>query len=196
MPYCNHCGTRLNGDYIYCMPCNKIRQNQLEGMVRLGEKERNYHFGMIKGRMAETLIQELFLSQGYNVYRYGMESTIPGVMKLLTGISNEISEQIKRMPDFVVQHPNSRALFFVEVKFRSNGRFSKKDLPDNYPFFNSHLILVSKNDIQCATVKELMDGLVIEAGGPHHLGNRIDFAIPKSIIEEFCDFSRKMYSGL
>ncbi|MBN2682259.1 MAG: hypothetical protein JXR58_07105 [Bacteroidales bacterium] len=48
----------------------------------LTEKDRNYRYNMIKGRIAETLIQELFLSLGYNVFRYGMENTIPGIMEL------------------------------------------------------------------------------------------------------------------
>ena len=41
--------------------------------IGLTDKEYNYRYGMIKGRIAETLIQELFLSLGYNVFRYGME---------------------------------------------------------------------------------------------------------------------------
>ena len=46
---------------------------------------------MIKGRIAETLIEELFLSLGFNVFRYGMENTVPGIMKLLKGV---IAEEI------------------------------------------------------------------------------------------------------
>lgn len=45
---------------------------------------------MIKGRIVESLIQELFLSMGYNVYRYGMENTIPAIIKCIT--INELKE--------------------------------------------------------------------------------------------------------
>jgi hypothetical protein len=34
---------------------------------------------MAKGRVAATLIQELFLSLGYNVFHYGMERSVPGI---------------------------------------------------------------------------------------------------------------------
>jgi len=163
MPYCNQCGSALSEKKLYCLTCYKNRLGHSQEVPQLSEKERHYRFNMIKGRMAETLIQELFLSQGFNVYRYGMESTIPGVMKLLTGVPGGVSEHIKRMPDFVVQNPNTREVYFVEVKYRSNGRFSKEDLPKDYPYRNSHLILVSKDEIQCVTVEELMQGTVIEA---------------------------------
>jgi len=44
---------------------------------------------MIKGRIAETLIEELFLSLDYNVFRYGMENTVPGIMHLLKGVRSD-----------------------------------------------------------------------------------------------------------
>src|SRR4051812_34225987 len=66
----------------------------------LTEKDRQYRYGMIKGRIAETLIQELYLSLGYNVFRYGMENTIPGIMELLKGVRSDVAQEIRRMPDF------------------------------------------------------------------------------------------------
>jgi hypothetical protein len=32
---------------------------------------------MIKGRIAETLVEQLFLELGFQVFKYGMENTIP-----------------------------------------------------------------------------------------------------------------------
>lgn len=73
----------------------------------LTDKERKYRSGMKKGRIAETLIQELFLSLGYNVFRYGMENTIPGIMELLQGVRSDVAQEIRRMPDFVMQNPKA-----------------------------------------------------------------------------------------
>lgn len=196
MPYCNQCGNKITSDYLLCAPCYKKRQGNGNGHTQLSEKERNYRFSMIKGRIAETLIQELFLSQGFNVYRYGMESTIPGITKLLKPDREGVSEHIKRMPDFVVQNPLNLEVYFVEVKYRSSGRFSKDDLPEDYPYRNSHLILVSKDDIQCVMVEDLMKGVIIEKGGEHQLSNRSEFALPQPIINEFRDFAKKMYRFL
>jgi len=57
---------------------------------------------MIKGRIADTLVEELFLSQGYSVFRYGMENTIPGIMDLLKGVRSDVAHDIRTMPDFVI----------------------------------------------------------------------------------------------
>lgn len=113
---------------------------------------------MIKGRIAETLIQELFLSLGYNVFRFGMENTIPGIMELLKGVRSDVAQEIRRMPDFVMQNPNTKDVYFIEVKFRTSGEFSLKDLPKNYPYENAYIVLVSKKHIKCITVKELLEG--------------------------------------
>ncbi len=100
----------------------------------LSEKDRNFRYGMIKGRIAETLVEELFLSMGFNVFRYGMENTIPGVMDLLKGVRSDVAHEIRRMPDFVIQDNNTRNVYFIEVKFRANGSFKRTDLPKNYPY--------------------------------------------------------------
>jgi hypothetical protein len=110
----------------------------------LSEKDREYRYNMIKGRIAETLIQELFLSLGYNVFRYGMENTIPGIMELLKGVRSDVAKQIRRMPDFVIQNPESKDVYFLEVKFRASESFKITDLPKNYPYENAYFILVSK----------------------------------------------------
>ena len=56
----------------------------------LTDRDYNYRYGMIKGRIAETLVQELFLALGYSVFRYGMENTIPGIMKLLKEVRTDV----------------------------------------------------------------------------------------------------------
>ena len=85
MPECIQCGsfTRFKGGL--CTKCYNVKKfpgKAMEVEVEdypdknyrgLNDKERNYRYGMIKGRIAETLIQELFLSLGYNVFRYGMK---------------------------------------------------------------------------------------------------------------------------
>ena len=73
MPECINCGafTKYNGGL--CIKCYKNEKSNNEGtsvddepidkkVSGLTDKERTYRYGMIKGRIAETLIQELFLS--------------------------------------------------------------------------------------------------------------------------------------
>jgi hypothetical protein len=71
----------------------------------LTEEQNKYYYNIIKGRIGENLIQELFLSLDYNVFRFEMENTIPGIMELLKGVRNDVAQEIRRMPDFVMQNP-------------------------------------------------------------------------------------------
>jgi len=159
----------------------------------LSEREKNYRYGMTKGRIAETLIQELFLSLGYNVFRFGMENTIPGIMELLKGVRSDVAQEIRRMPDFVMQNPKTKDVYFIEVKFRANGIFQLKDLPKNYPYENAYIILVSKKHIKCITVKELLAGKEITPTSRNYLGNRKEFDLDKEVIIDYCNFAIQFF---
>jgi len=154
---------------------------------------------MIKGRIAKTLIEELFLYLGYNVFRYGMENTVPGVMNLLRGVRSDVADNIRRMPDFVIQSnsgENKGEVYFIEVKFRANEEFSIKNLPKNYPFENCYFILVSKKHIKCITYKELKEGKVISPKSQNYLGKRKEFELDKNVIIEFCNFAVKFFENV
>ena len=162
----------------------------------LTDKEKKYRYGMIKGRIAETLIQELFLSLDYNVFRYGMENTIPGIMELLKGVRSDVAQEIRRMPDFVVQNPKTKDVYFVEVKFRASGEFKAKNLPKDYPYTNAYVILVSKKHIKCLTVQELLDGKEMTPESRNYLGNRKEFDLDKDVIIDFCNFAIQFFESV
>ncbi len=173
--------------------CRK-HQKSAEYNEGLTKKESFYSENMIKGRIAETLIEELFLSLKYNVFRYGMENTVPGIMELLKGVKGEVATNIRRMPDFVVQHPQNKNVYFIEVKFRANEEFSLKDLPPDYPYENCYFIIVSKKHIKCITFGELKDGKDISQTSKNYLGNRKEFELDKDVVIQFCDFAVKFFS--
>lgn len=204
MPECTNCGayTKFNGGL--CSKCYAekhkheppIDEIELDKVGGLTEKEKTYRYGMIKGRIAETLIQELFLSLGYNVFRYGMENTIPGIMELLKGIRSDVADDIRRMPDFVIQNPSKKNVYFIEVKFRANGEFRAKDLPKGYPYINAYIILVSKKHIKCLTVQELLDGKEITPESKNYLGSRKEFDLDKVVIIDFCNFAIQFFESV
>jgi hypothetical protein len=199
MAECINCGayTKFNGGL--CSKCysekgkNEDKHLDTEDFNGLSEKERTFRYGMIKGRIAETLIQELFLSLGYNVFRYGMENTIPGIMELLKGVRSDVADDIRRMPDFVIQDPSSKSVYFIEVKFRANGEFRAKDLPRDYPYTNAYIILVSKKHIKCLTVEELKEGREITPESKNYLGSRKEFDLDKEVIIDFCHFAIQFF---
>lgn len=201
MATCKICGKTTKFNYDYCSNCyqknNDLNEDFLkeesEESVGLSDKARTYRYNMIKGRIAETLIQELFLSLGYNVFSYGMENTIPGIMELLKGVRSDVAQEIRRMPDFVIQNPKSKDVYFVEVKFRAKGEFTIKDLPKNYPYKNAYIVVVSKKHIKCITVEELEKGDEITPGSRNYLGSRKEFDLQKEVILDFCDFAVQFF---
>ena len=189
MAECVECGSYTKFQGGLCSKCyaNKKadeQEEEFEDEVQgLSEGKKKYTESIIKGRIAETLIQELFLNLGYSVFRYGMENTIPGIMTLLKGVKSETAKQIRRMPDFVIQHSKTGEVFFIEVKFRATEEFKRSDLPKDYPYENAYIILVSKKHIKCVSVEELDEGKEISPESKNYLGNR----------KEFCQFAVKFF---
>ena len=199
MGQCKKCGQEAR--YDLCLKCyndQKNGQSSVEESAEpsgLSDQELNYRQNMIKARIAETLVEELFLSMEWGVFRYGMENTIPGVMKLLRGVRSDVAENIKRMPDFVVQD-KQRNVYFIEVKFRANEQYCLKDLPRDYPYDNAYIIVVSKKHIKCITVPELREGKEISPTSRNYLGSRREFDLDKDTIIQFCDFAVKFFDGV
>ena len=177
-------------------PSLKPYLNNTSPKQGMSDKDCDFRYGMIKGRIAETLIQELFLSLRYNVFRYGMENTIPGIMELLKGVRSDVAEEIRRMPDFVIQHPTTKSVHFIEVKFRANERFDYEGLKGNYPYMNAFIIVVSKRHIKCLTAAELKSGKCISPECRNYLGNRKEFELDRQVIVEFCEFAVQFFQNV
>jgi hypothetical protein len=131
MPECINCGkyTKYNGGF--CSKCYTEKQNE----NTTNKPNFKYNYETIKGRIAETLIHDLFLGQGYLVFRSGIENT-PGIIELLKGVRrSDVADEIRKMPDFVVQNPKNGEVHFVEVKFRASGYFKFADLSKDYPYY-------------------------------------------------------------
>ena len=202
--YCKECKNGITSEeYDYSLRkygkplCRVHQQNNSQNDKNngLSQRQSRYKEDVIKGRLAETLIEELFLSLGYNVFRYGMENTVPGIMKLLKGVRSDVADNIRRMPDFVIQHPERKDVFFIEVKFRKGEKF---DIYDNsitdYPYENAFFIVVSKKHIKCLSYQELKSGKEITPTSHNYLGNRREFELDKEVIIDFCDFAVKFFS--
>ena len=199
MAECIQCGSPTEQGKPLCLDCYKkqlTEKKPADNKSGLTDKDKTYRYNMIKGRIAETLIQELFLQLKYNVFRYGMENTIPGIMDLLKGVKSEVADEIKRMPDFVIQNPKNGEVYFVEVKFRAAEKFSLKEMGPNYAWENVYFIIVSKKHIKCITYQELKEGKEIKPESRNYLGNRKEFDLDKQTIIDFCDFAIKFFENV
>lgn len=186
---CKSCGED-SGEYELCKKCYSKN-------IEINQKKNSYPENIIKGRIAESLIEELFLAMDYDVFRYGMENTIPGITKLLSQVRGDVAHEIRRMPDFVVRNRKTNEVFFIEVKFRADGQFDSKDNSiKNYPYMNAFFVVVSKKHIKCISYKEILEGESIESGDRKYLGNRKEFELDKEIIIKFCEFAVKFFESV
>ena len=143
--------------------------------------------------MAETIIQELFTANGYNVFNYGMERTVPQLLSKIKGLPSEVATSIRCQPDFVVQCGRTGMLYYVEVKFRANGCFSIKDLHEDFPYNNAHFIIVSPIAIKTITYAELAAGTCINADSNHHIEYSTTFNLTPKSIEEFKGYAGQFF---
>lgn len=162
----------------------------------IDKPKHTYDYNLIKGRIAEALIEQLFLRLNYNIFRYGMENTIPGIMNLLKGVRSDVADTIRKMPDFVIQNTKTGEVFFIEVKFRANEEFAVKDVEKNYPFENAFFIVVSKKHIKCLSYKELKAGKEITPKSQNYLGNVKAFETDKEVIRNFCNYAVRFFEGV
>jgi hypothetical protein len=157
---------------------------------------KNFNYRLIKGRIAEALIEQLFLKLNYNVFRYGMENTIPGIMTLLKGVRNDVANVIRKMPDFVIQNTQTRDVFFIEVKFVSTETFSIENVGLDYPFTNAFFVIVSKKHIKCISYKDLKLGKIVTPKSKNYLGSIKEFDSDKDIIIDFCHYAVKFFKNV
>ena len=199
MAECTQCGKYTKYEKGLCTDCYSKKNKK-----GLSKRESSYKEGIIKGRVAEALIEELFLSLNYGVYRYGMENTIPGIVGLLSDIDSKVAFEIRKMPDFVIQNKKTKEVYFVEVKFRSSEKFDKNDeyftknnkSIEDYPYVKAHFIVVSKKHIKCITYDELKKGSKITPKSKNFLSKMEGFGLDRKVIINFCKFAVKFFEGI
>jgi hypothetical protein len=202
MAHCLSCHSYVIHESTVCASCQENRSKlwvvkDAPDTYGLNNREWNFRYKMIKGKLAETLVEQLFLSHKYTVYRYGMEYTVPALADTLKSIPNEMSAHLLRnMPDFVVQHRLYKETHFVEVKFRANGCFSENDLDKDYPYDDALIIVVSKRHIKCLSVRELRQGWGITPECNNYLAYRAEFQLRKDVVIDFCKFAERFFEAV
>jgi hypothetical protein len=73
-------------------------------------------FPLIKGRIAEALVEELLRDCGNNVYRFGYETLLQNLIQSDANFDRgtKNGQQVRSIPDFVVVNSRGRPTF-VEV---------------------------------------------------------------------------------
>jgi len=83
----------------------------------------------LKGRMAESLVHDLLIKSGNEVFKIGFEKILPSISDAVGTFkkNHRVSEKIRSIPDFLVIDKN-KIPYLVEVKFRWNPEGHTNDL--------------------------------------------------------------------
>jgi len=131
---------------------------------------------MIKGRIAETIIEELFRELGFYVIRFGKEHTGNPLTQLEDFIKQcggkielekndpeyiYTSTYLSKLPDFVIVSKEG-AIDFIEVKFRHNSIINMLNDTDVLDVFPSANIIVVNTEVDDKTVTGEEDKEILE----------------------------------
>ena len=105
---------------------------------------------MLKGRMAETLVEDLLKQSGNKVYRFGYEAILQNLTQIQQNFSRhtDVGERIRTIPDFIVIDIKGDPVF-LEVKFRWDGKSHNNDkekLNLISEFWKAKIIIVNRTE--------------------------------------------------
>ena len=127
------------------------------------EEDLRFKYKLLKGRIAENIVQELFIEAGYFVRKFGIESVDPTLSQMLSRSLDNQTKQIRKTPDFIIadikkDHTKNKA-YYVETKFRYNGSLSYNDvyrfLSEDFIWKDCLFMIVTDSEFHCISRKEL-----------------------------------------
>jgi hypothetical protein len=139
---------------------------------------------IIKGRIAEALVEELLRTCGNNVYRFGYESLLQNLIQADANFDRKTKngQQVRSIPDFVVVNASGKPTF-VEVKFRSDPEWLKGQLLRRIEeFWHAKVVLVTitRPYFRVARLDPSSDGCLFEP-----LEAERDFNITHGALRQF-----------
>lgn len=172
----------------------------------MNHKEKNFIFNLTKGRIAESLVQELFLYHDYQVYKCGFENNYQYLYKQIAFNDSKTALSLRRSPDLVAYkkvgtaEKPSENLMYIEVKFCGQDicEIASYNLPQTYgeAFPNCHFIIVSKYGFYSISYVEFAEKkrIEFEKEPEYLLATRPEFGLDSNVLQEFFEMSQVFYS--
>ncbi|EZH73671.1 hypothetical protein ATO12_17190 [Aquimarina atlantica] len=149
-----------------------------------------FAFQLTKGRIAESLVQELLSIEGYEVTKFGLENLYPGFSKKIRGNKDSTAESVRYCPDLFLRNPCNGQVNYAEVKYRANGKFSINRA--KYQFYeerfpNCFFFFVNPTNIYCIPFAELQERKTIDCNKCDEflLKHTTDFDLRAESVEHF-----------
>jgi len=126
------------------------------------DKNINYVRGLIKGKITETIFEEMFRTTGeFTILPTGYEHTVPELAQYQHHVQvQQVLENIRHAPDFILLSQDKTKVFLVEVKYRSN--FTNKGMFDiavevSKLWNPSYLFLASKDNFYFSPCNKIVN---------------------------------------
>jgi len=160
---------------------------------------------IIKGKLAESLVEQLLKASGCRVYRLGSDATLENIVQLEDEFNKDSSlgKKIASIPDFVVMGMREKPVF-VEVKFRTDPESLEEELllekDSSEKFWETRIVLVTAKAKPYFRVltppyfsKQKGEGWPIPVPNWKPLAADVDLGCDKKIITEFETLVQKYY---
>lgn len=160
---------------------------------------------ILKGKIAENLIEEMLKKAGNKVFRFGSEEVLRKLVQADKKLDREteMGRKITSVPDFVVISQMKKPIF-VEVKFRTDPEALEEQLlleKDHLEkFWESKIILVTNKKPYFRVLsppyfsREKRDGWPIPVLNWQPIEADLDFGIRYPILKNFEKLVEKHYS--
>jgi len=160
---------------------------------------------IIKGKLAESLVEQLLKAIGCRVYRLGSEAMLENIVQLEDEFNKDSSlgKKIASIPDFVVMGNREKPIF-VEVKFRTDPESLEEELllekESLERFWEAKIVLVTAKEKPYFRVltppyfsKEKREGWPIPVPNWKPLEMDTDLGCDAKTIKEFEELAKKYY---
>lgn len=159
---------------------------------------------ILKGKMAESLVEQLLKNAGNRVFRFGFEVVLQSLVQMEKGFDreSEVGKKISSFPDFIIANQTKKP-FFVEVKFRKDPESLEEELllEKEYleKFWEAKIILVTTKKPYFRVLnppyfkKEKREGWPIPVFNWQPIENDLDFMIPPLLVKNFSQLVEKYY---
>jgi hypothetical protein len=160
---------------------------------------------IIKGKLAESLVEQMLKASGCRVYRLGAEAALENIVQLEDEFSKDsnLGKKIASIPDFAVMGCREKPVF-VEVKFRTDPESLEEELLLEKEaleiFWQAKIVLVTVKEKPYFRVltppyfsKEKREGWPIPVSNWKPLKDDPDLGCDAGAIKQFEELAEKYY---
>ena len=162
-------------DYV-CITCaREILEISDEDLIREERSTRietEFQINLLKGRLAQVVIEAIFQEFGYEVYPYGYESYLTNIIKSMRkGTANIVVSKIRATPDLFVYDRELNEGFSLEIKATNTHDETKfwirkptlQSYITHWPEATLIIYCLQSMNIYCRQVKDIpLDQLPVE----------------------------------